>query len=96
MMEKEEFTFLELLYILSVVVLCVLILAIELVEIDFDGFVGVPFVLGGAKGADEGVLVALGIETDEVDLLIIVAFLWAMDVLDNVGGNFCFHNKRFI
>lgn len=47
-MQKDQFTFIKLLDILSVVVLSTFVLAIQLVQIDFYGFVGVPSVLGCA------------------------------------------------
>ena len=47
--------------------------------------------LGSAEGADKGVFVTLAIETDQVDLLTLMALLSALDVLDDVAGNLLLH-----
>lgn len=47
--------------------------------------------LRSAQRADERLFVALGVETYEVYFLALMAFLGALDVLDNIAGNFFFH-----
>lgn len=39
---------------------------------------------------------ALTVETDQVDLFVCVALLFAVDVLNYVGGDFYLHNQRYI
>jgi hypothetical protein len=56
----------------------------------------VTAVLGGAEGADEGVVVALAVEADKVDLFVAVALLRAVNVLYDVRRDFHFHYQRYI
>jgi hypothetical protein len=66
----------------------------QLVEVYFDGLVGVSPVLRGTQGTDEGLFVAFGIEADEVDLLALVSFPGALNVFNDVAGNLLFHNDK--
>ena len=95
-MQEDEFSLLKLLNILSVVVFWAFVLAIELIKIDFDGLVSVTSMLGSAKGTNEGVIVAITVETDKIDLFVIVTLLRAVDVLYDVRGDFYFHYQRYI
>ena len=52
--------------------------------------------LGSAKGTNEGVIVAIAVETDKIDLFVIVTLLRAVDVLYDVRGDFYFHYQRYI
>lgn len=95
-MQEDDFAFLQLLDILAIVVVGVLVLAVELVQVDLDGFVGVAPMAGSAQGADQRVFVALAVQADQVDLFVAVAFLRAVDVLYYVGGDFGLHCQRYI
>jgi hypothetical protein len=70
--------------------------SVEVVEVYFDGFVGVSAVFGGAEGADEGVVVALPVQTDQVYLLSRVPGLLAVDVFYDVARNLRLHSQRYI
>ena len=73
-----------------------MVFAIELVEVYFDGFVGMSSVFGSAEGADERVLMALVVETDHVDFLSLMSFLLAIDVLDYIAGHLHLHQRNII
>ena len=90
-MQKEKFPFLELVDILFLFVESGLVLAVEFVEVDFDGFVVMASVLGGTEGADEGVLVAFAIEAYQIHFLSLVIVLGALDVFDDVAGDLLLH-----
>ena len=90
-MQKKKFAFLELVDILFLFVESGLVLAVEFVEVDFDGFVVMASVLRGTKGADEGVLVAFAIETDQIHFLSLVIVLSAFDVFDDIAGDLLLH-----
>lgn len=68
-----------------------LILPIELIEIDLDRFVGMSAMFGSTKRANERVIMAFGVETDQVDLLAFVAFLLALDIFYYVTWDLLLH-----
>ena len=90
-MQKKKFSFLELVDILFLFMESGLILAIEFIEVDFDGFVVMASVFRGTEGADEGVLVAFAIEADQIYFLSLVIVLSALDVFDDIAGDLLFH-----
>lgn len=91
MMQQKKFSFLKLLQILLLRHFLGLVLSMQFIQIYFDGFVGVASMLGSAKGADKGVLMAFCVEADEVNFFSLMSFLGALNILDDVGGDFLFH-----